>query len=284
MDKERDHVKKVVYYYNVTEPFYKHFWHGSALGLHYGFWDEGVSNRKEAIIKENEVLSNLAKMKAGDLVLDAGSGVGGSSIWLAKERNANVVGLNIVNKQLTIGRDLAKRRGLLEDIDFVEGDYHELPFKERSFDVFWSLESLEHATNIERFIQEAYRVLKPDGRIIIAATFKGREELTEEEQKQLNVGMNVSGAFNDFQTANQVSSIMRNIGFMEVTSYNKTNLVMRSSRQMTNMCKWGLPVAKATTNLHLTSPVLVQNNQWGLYQEGLFNSGATSYNVLLGKK
>lgn len=285
MNAEGEHRAKVTDYYNTAQIFYEHLWYGrKSLGLHYGLWTQDVANRNQAIIKENEVLADLAKVKPGHLILDAGCGVAGSGIWLAREREAEVVGLNIVHKQLTIGAGLAKKRNLLESLSFVQGDYQRLPFRSNTFDVFWSLESIEHATSIEQFTEEAFRVLKHGGRMVIAATFKGREDLSDEEQTQMKVGLDVAGCFTDFQTSNKVCDIAESVGFVNIKNIDQTALVMPSSSQMTNMCRWGLPAAKMLAALHLSSPILILNNQWGLYQEKLFLAGATSYNTLIAEK
>lgn len=284
MNPEREHREKVITYYNTAQPYYERFWYGKSLGLHYGLWTEGVSNRHEAIIKENEVLADLATVKEGNLVLDVGCGVGGSGIWLGREREAKVVGFNIVNKQLTIGKNLARKRNLSQSLSFVRGDFQSLPFSSDAFDVFWSLESIEHATNINQFTKEAFRVLKPDGRMIVAGTFTGRKELSDEEKRQMQVGLSVAGCFTDFRIAKDVCNIAKNVGFINVRNIDQTESVMRSSKQMAAMCRLGLPVAKMLAALHLTSPILILNNEWGIYQKGLFKSGATSYNILVAEK
>lgn len=282
---EQEHRERVQKYYSIAQPFYEYFWHGKALGLHYGFWTNDVYNRKDAIIKENEILAELAGVKQNDLVLDAGCGIGGSGLWLAKERGAEVVGLDIVNKQLTKGKKLVGKRSLSQKVEFAKGDYQNLPFRDQAFDIFWSLESIEHAANLENFMKEAFRVLKSGGKIIIAGTFLGnKKDISQEEARQMQIGQTVSGCFNDFRTAEANAEIMRGIGFVNLKNLDKTEWVMKSAEQMTKMCRWGLPVAKALSASHIVSPILVLNNQWGTYQEGLFRSRATSYNILLANK
>lgn len=284
MRNEAEHTKRVVDYYDTTQRFYELLWSGNSFGLHYGLWTADVVNRQQAILKENQTLAHLAKIDEKSVVLDAGCGVMGSGMWLAKEMGATVVGLNVVHKQLVRGKELAEKRGLLEKLPAVEGDFQRLPFTDESFDVFWSLESIEHATDIEALVNEAKRVLRPGGRMIIAATFKGRDELTTEEQRQINVGLEAAGCFNDFRTAEEVSEVLRNVGFSSVQNRDVTDQVMPSAEEIHKMCRWGFPVAKLLAALHITSPILTVNNEWGIYQKGLFKSGATSYNVLLAEK
>lgn len=284
MGLEQEHREKIQKYYTLAQPFYEHFWHGKALGLHYGFWTDNVSNRLDSIVKENEILANLAGIKQNDLVLDAGCGIGGSVVWLARERNAQVVGLNIVDRQLTKGKNLVDKRDLSKKVGFVKGDYQKLPFKDRVFDIFWSLESIEHATNLKDFMKEAFRVLKPGGKIVIAATFLGNKSISFEEKRQMQIGQAVAGCFNDFRTATSNIEIMQEAGFVDLQNLDKTAWVIKSAEQMTRMCRLGLPIVKALSVLHSVSPILVLNNQWGTYQEGLFRSGATSYNILLAAK
>jgi len=285
MNLEQEHRERIQKYYTTAQPYYRFLWHGKALGLHYGFWEDNVKTKVEAIVKENEILADLAGVKQNDLVLDTGCGIGGSSIWLAKERGANVVGLNIVDRQLARGKNLVKDRSLEEKVSFVKADYHNLPFKDETFDVYWSLESIEHATNLNNFMKEAFRVLKPEGRIIVAGTFLGnKKDISQEEARQMQVGQAVAGCFNDFRTAEANAEIMKDVGFTDVQNLNKTLWVMKSAEQMRKMCKLGLPPAIILSALHVVSSVLVANNQWGTYQEELFKSGVTSYNVLLARK
>lgn len=285
LGKRQEHIGRVQKYYDATQVFYEIFWHGKALGLHYGFWLDGVRSRKEAILKENEVLADFAGVKQNDLVLDAGCGIGGSSVWLAKERGANVVGLNIVNKQITKGKDLVKKRKLAQRVSFVKGDYQQLPFNNEVFDVYWSLESIEHVTNLKDLMTEAFRVLKPGGKIIIATFLGNREDISPEQARQIAIARSVAGVFNDFCTVKASEEIMKEVGFVNLKNLDMTEKIIKSAEQMTKMCRrLGVPAAKALSAVHAVSPIMVPNNQWGTYQEGLFKSGAISYNVLLATK
>ena len=252
--------------------------------MHYGLWTSDVHDRDEAIVKENEVLADIAQVNPGDRVLDAGCGVAGSGIWLAQNRRAEVAALNIVPKQLKRGVKLAGIHVGRDSLQFTEADYHFLPYVEGSFDVFWALESIEHSDNVPLFIKEAFRVLEPGGRAVIAGTFKGMKEPTDQQKEQLDVGFRAAGAFTDFRSADEIEQIMKGCGFDDVQNQDVTALVMRSAKEMRIMCQLGLPGAKLGNKMGIISQIMVDNTAWGVYQEGLFKDKVTSYHILSAKK
>lgn len=287
------HLGKVEFYYKTAQKYYEKWWYAKnllespengALGLHYGFNVESTKNRFERILKENEVLARLANIKSTDLVLDAGCGVGGSAIWLSKNIGSRVIPLNVVDMQLRRGQELTKKYNVADKIIFTEADYHYQPFSDNSFDVFWSLESMEHSDNLEKFLGGAYRVLKPGGRLIIAATFKGDVKPDKRQEHQLAVGARCAGAFNDFRKASEVLALLGQVGFTSLENKDVTPWVTKSAKEMKRACRGGLLGAMMLNKLGIVTDVMVDNTRWGIYQEGLFKKRITSYNVLIGRK
>lgn len=278
LDPHQIQLQHVETYYNKAQRFYEFFW--DKLGLHYGLWTEGVKNRKEAIQNENEVLANLAGIKEGDLVLDAGCGVAGSGIWLAKNRKAEVIELNIVRKQLNKGIRLAEKNTVRNNLIFTQADYQRVPYKDQCIDVVWSLESIEHSDDTAGLINEFYRVLKPGGRIVVTGTFKGSNEASKKQKEQMDIGMRAAGAFNDFRSAEEMGRLMNDVGFGKIQNQNVTNLVMRSAKEMELMCRLGLPGARLAHAIRLVSQEMLDNTAWGTYQAGLFRKNVTEYNIL----
>ncbi|HBC57016.1 MAG TPA: hypothetical protein DCZ03_07620, partial [Gammaproteobacteria bacterium] len=82
---------EIVDYYDNCEMDYKVLWRlDRCLAMHYGYWDETTERVSEALIRENQILAERAKITESDIVLDAGCGVGGSAIWLANEIGSTV--------------------------------------------------------------------------------------------------------------------------------------------------------------------------------------------------
>ncbi|MEE3717806.1 methyltransferase domain-containing protein [Tumidithrix elongata RA019] len=101
-------------------------------------------------------------------VLDVGCGIGGSSLYLANKLNAKVTGITLSPVQAQRATQRAKEFGLSDRTQFQVADALAMPFGDRQFDLIWSLESGEHMADKTKFLQECYRVLKPNGRLIFA--------------------------------------------------------------------------------------------------------------------
>jgi cyclopropane fatty-acyl-phospholipid synthase-like methyltransferase len=88
--------EKVIDYYSRCHMWYKIF-----LGikrnysLHYGFYDEKNRKYDDAVRNTNRILAEIAHINPNEKVLDIGCGVGGSAVCFAKERGANVIGIDI---------------------------------------------------------------------------------------------------------------------------------------------------------------------------------------------
>ncbi|MDN5863332.1 MAG: methyltransferase domain-containing protein, partial [Salinisphaera sp.] len=138
------HRARVARYYRRTQWQYYGLWSGrKTLALHYGYWDTGVRSHPQALLRLNQVLAERVGIRAGDRVLDAGCGWGGSSIWLAREKAAACTGVTLERHQARIGANMARRRGVRAD--FARADFTALPFEDASFDVVWAVESVCHA-------------------------------------------------------------------------------------------------------------------------------------------
>lgn len=162
----------IVAYYDGCEVDYRKYWDlEGSLALHAGFWDDTTSSLAEALKRENQVLAEWVQVNAGDRVLDAGCGVGGSSIFLAETYGCHVTGITLSEKQVETARGYAKDRSVSSFVDFEVRDFCDTGFPSGTFDVVWGIESVCHAFDKQAFVREAYRLLKPGGRLVVADGF-----------------------------------------------------------------------------------------------------------------
>lgn len=98
-------------------------------------------------------------------VLELGSGRGFNTIYLAKQnKDVEFIGIDITHKHVTFAQ---KNSQDLTNLHFELGDFHELNFGDKSFDLVFEVESVCHACDMSKVLSEIYRVLKP-GRQFIA--------------------------------------------------------------------------------------------------------------------
>lgn len=105
-------------------------------------------------------------------VLDAGGGTGRISIPLAKE-GYEVTLLDISKTVLRFARRIAKREGVLDSLNFVQGDVCDLSFQDNSFDLVLALRDVvNYAADQLRAARELVRVLRPGHHLIASVSNK----------------------------------------------------------------------------------------------------------------
>ena len=113
-----------------------------------------------------DALVAAAELGGGERVLDLGCGTGHSTLALAA-RAGRVVGLDLTDAMLGEARRLARERGTA-NASFERGDAEELPYADASFDVVTSRVSAHHYARPRRAVQEAARVLRPGGLLVVS--------------------------------------------------------------------------------------------------------------------
>jgi ubiquinone/menaquinone biosynthesis C-methylase UbiE len=106
-----------------------------------------------------EVL-DLARPKRGDLVLDAATGTGNTAFALAPLVR-RVIGLDLTKEMLDEARRVAAKQSIA-NVDWVIGDAARLPFADETFDLYTVRAAPHHFQDVDAFLSEAFRVLKPD--------------------------------------------------------------------------------------------------------------------------
>ena len=106
------------------------------------------------------------------VMADLGAGDGSFSLLLAR-RAARVIAVDASEKMLEVGRELAARNSV-QNIEFRAGDMEELPIDDSTLDVAFFSQSLHHALHPAHALEEAARILKPGGRLVILDLAKHR--------------------------------------------------------------------------------------------------------------
>lgn len=136
--------------------------------LNLGYWRRAV-NIEEASDALAMLVAETASMGEGDVVLDCGFGFGDQDIlWAQTLRPHQIIGLNITASQVIVARDRIAAAGLQDLVDLRHGSATEMAVESQSVDRVVALESAFHFRTRERFFREAWRVLRPGGRLVTA--------------------------------------------------------------------------------------------------------------------
>lgn len=106
--------------------------------------------------------------RAGWKSLDVAGGTGDVAFRIveASGRNAHVTVLDINGSMLGVGRERAQKKGLADNLDFVEANAESLPFADATFDAYTIAFGIRNVPRIDVALKEAYRVLKTGGRFL----------------------------------------------------------------------------------------------------------------------
>jgi tocopherol O-methyltransferase len=168
--------------------------------MHHGYY--GLPGNPTSILRKDryqaqidliEALLSWGQVQRTHTILDAGCGIGGSTLYLAQKFAATAVGITLSPKQAQRATERAEEQAIpLTTIDALHNTQEanhqgaqegaqagaqvlfqvenalQTPFADNTFDLIWTLESGEHMPDKRLFLQECYRQLKPGGTLLLA--------------------------------------------------------------------------------------------------------------------
>jgi tocopherol O-methyltransferase len=268
--------KDIIRYFDQHQIIYTLFW--SRRALHCGFWYEDTKNLADAILNTDKFIVDVLAIDSNDTVLDAGCGVGGTSMHIAETTGAKVAGLTLSDAQLSIARRKAAKSPAASQLNFSKQDFTDTTFKENTFSKVFGIESICYAHRKIDFLNEAYRVMIPGGRIAVVDLFLTEEKLTAEEMK-IYTDTIEGCAVPNLSTIEQFRKSLEQAGFKPVAFYNMTDHIKKSSHKL--YCRalftYAFEVLKAWLRIGRV-------NFTPIRQRAFFDTGIGTYGVFVALK
>jgi len=171
-----------------------------ADNIHRSLWMDNVKTLEEALNVVNEkILREIESVAPTHArIADLGCGVGASLFYIVARLQAptSAFGLTLSPVQARLANQFEKQANLKTRIFFAEGDFTSVPLANESLDAIYSVEAVVHAQAPERYFQEASRLLRRGGKLILVDDYLANRPLSHNEAKWLNVyinGWHVSG-------------------------------------------------------------------------------------------
>jgi cyclopropane fatty-acyl-phospholipid synthase-like methyltransferase len=230
--KNKNTISTVASYYEARWRIFERFWHaGKTLGIHYAYYDEQARTFIDAIYRMNDFIGSLVGLKDDKTmtILDAGCGVGGTSIYLAKKYpHIQFTGITITPGQVELAKRFIQERNV-HNVDVLLGDYHHTAFPTSYFDGVFAIESVSYSMNIESFIAEMSRVLKPGGILVVLDGFRTEvpmNSIVHRFYEQFLIGQGYYPPI--LPSLSVYRSILERHGFIKITCMDISKHVARS--------------------------------------------------------
>ncbi|HSJ67509.1 MAG TPA: methyltransferase domain-containing protein [Anditalea sp.] len=275
----KEHQKNIVSYYENTWLDYRVCWmNRKNRAVHFGYFNEDVKDHNNSLENLNQVMANKISLSPGDIVLDAGCGQGGSSFWIAEKIGAKVKGITLVPHQVEIANKDSFERNLTDKVSFSIQDYCNTSFADETFSVIWACESLCHTVEKANFYKEAYRLLKPGGRLIVAEYIRKDRPLSAAYETLLKEWLS-GWSIPDIDTWDEHCMNMGMAGFTDIDMQDVTANILPSLRRLYRLSQKLLPLGEFLHLLKVRNDVKHANQVGSIKQYIALKEGIWFYSL-----
>lgn len=163
---------------------------------------------------------------------------------------------------------MSKKQGNEESTEFVQGDFHNLPFEDETFDSVVAIETISHSDSKEKFLEEAYRVLKSRGTMIVSDGWLTGEtynlenpedhSYSEKDRKQIE-NLLKGWALPEGRNYEEFEEMMEEVEFEDVDMEDHWDRIKPDVRKVFALGLIGVPMMKIARKLRL-------RNEWSVKQ------------------
>lgn len=270
------HVNPTSKYYDDLAKWYKRRY--SPDHMHIGFWDENTKTHEEALVNTASTVVDLLEIVEGDIVLDAGCGIGGTSRYIVNKFQVQTTGINLSKNLLSEATRLNTTFKYRHLLDFYYMDYTNTTFNDGSFSKIFSLESLCHEKQKQLFLQEANRLLKHDGKLIVCDAFRTKKVLSTIEKKLYDKTLG-GWLIPNLPTVNEFLDMLKKEGFEKITYHNKIDQIRTSSNRMYKASRLYRPITYILSKLRIWSKSIHMGASAAYYQKQCIDRDIITYGI-----
>ena len=121
-------------------------------------------------VKWRKKIYKISKKLNPKTILDIATGTADIAIELSNINNSKIIGLDISEKMLEVGRKKILNKNLNDKISLISGDAENLSFDDNKFDLITIGFGVRNFQNLKKGLEESFRVLKPNGSLIVLET------------------------------------------------------------------------------------------------------------------
>ena len=154
-------------YYNSADAdnFYYQIWGGE--DIHIGLYaapDEAIATASQRTVET--MIDTYGRLSADTRVVDLGAGYGGTARLMARRHGCRIACINLSEVQNERNRQFNAGAGLGGLIDVYDASFEDVPLDDGGFDLVWSQDSILHAGDRARVLDEVDRLLRPGGSFV----------------------------------------------------------------------------------------------------------------------
>ena len=147
-----------------ADAFYATIWGGE--DLHLGIYEDTDDIGTASFATVDRMIDRIPNLGPDSVVVDFGSGYGGSARRIVQRTEAHVTCINLSDTQNDRNRLRTMKAGMQDRIDVLHADFEDIPLSNDICDVVWSQDAFLHSNAHDRVLAESWRVLKPGGYLI----------------------------------------------------------------------------------------------------------------------